>query len=127
MCVYGHVIFVFNECFIFVGPIFPLERRRTLKVGFLFPLPLITTCHVRGGCAQKLGAPARVSKGNTQRFHVSWKMQNGFLTQPFCVALDSPPVVSPVIVPFYEEERKAQGGRVTSLRAHSWEVTEGEH
>lgn len=40
--------FVFNECFIFVGPIFPLEHQRPLKVGFLLflSLCLMTVCPV---------------------------------------------------------------------------------
>lgn len=69
MCVSGHVILVFNECFIFVGPIFPLECIRTLKFGFQFPLLLTTTCHMRGGCAQNREQPGRVSKSSSQLPH----------------------------------------------------------
>lgn len=47
-------VVVFNECFIFVGPIFPLEHQRPLKVGFLLflSLCLMTACPV-WDCAQK--------------------------------------------------------------------------
>lgn len=75
--------FVFNECFIFVGPIFPLEHIRTLKVGFLFRSLVMTMCNVRATVLKR-----EKSKQDFQRqqaaFPVPWKMQNRFLIPPLC-------------------------------------------
>lgn len=46
MCIYDMSFLFSNECFICVGPIFPLDHQRPLKVGFLLflSLCLMTTC-----------------------------------------------------------------------------------
>lgn len=88
------VVVVFNECFIFVGPVFPLEHQRPLKVGFLLflSLCLTTTCRVQG-CAQKGEGQMRfptTTKGLSalpQRCTASSPRFESFLIQPSLLVL----------------------------------------
>lgn len=77
MCVYDMSFLFFNECFICVGPIFPLDHQRPLKVGFLLflSLCLMTTCSVQA-CAPKGEDHTGVSKDNQESFHSPSEMQN---------------------------------------------------